>query len=109
MLFWPAPAKPTRQGHQVGPRGLHQPNPWQNNQPQADSCHVDLQSPRYPITKRVSVHIKAKVSQVIGAVLTTAVYFYLYGVTVRLGSAQLAYLHAVSIFATFVFLFFRQK
>jgi hypothetical protein len=55
------------------------------------------------------VHIKAEVSQVIGAVLMIAVYFYLYGIPVRLGSAQLAYLHAVIIFATFVFQFFSQK
>jgi hypothetical protein len=51
----------------------------------------------------VSIHIKAEVLQVIGAVLTIAIYFYLYGITVRLGSAQLAYLHAVIVFATFVF------
>jgi hypothetical protein len=57
----------------------------------------------------VTFHIKAKVSQVIGAVLTIAVYFYLYGITVRLGSAQLAYLHAVIVFATFGFSFFSQK
>jgi hypothetical protein len=53
-------------------------------------------------TKRI-VHVEAKVSQVINAVLTIAVYFYLYGIIVRLGSAQLAYLHAVIVFATFVF------
>jgi hypothetical protein len=53
-------------------------------------------------TKRI-VHIKAKVSQVIGAVLTIAIYFHLYGITVGLGSAQPGYLHAVIIFA---FLFF---
>jgi hypothetical protein len=97
------------QGHQVGPRGLHQPNCRQNDQPQADSCHVDLQPPCSLITVRVSVNIKAKVSQVIGSVLTIAVYFYLYGITARLGSAQLAYLHAVIVFATFVFRFFSQK
>jgi hypothetical protein len=51
----------------------------------------------------VTVHIEAEVSQVIGAVLTIAIYFYLYGVTDGLGSAQLAYLHAVIVFATFVF------
>ncbi len=45
----------------------------------------------------------------IAAVLTIAVYFYLYGVTVRLGSAQLEYLHTVIVFATFVFQFFSQK
>ncbi len=39
----------------------------------------------------------------IGAVLTIAIYFYCHGVTVRLGSAQLAYPHAVILFATFVF------
>jgi hypothetical protein len=57
----------------------------------------------------VTVHIEAKVAQVIGAVLTIAIYFYLYGVTAGLGSAQLAYLHAVIIFATFIFQFFSQK
>jgi hypothetical protein len=51
----------------------------------------------------VSVHIKAKVYQVIDAVLMIAVYFYFYGITVKLGSAQLAYLHAVIVFAIFVF------
>jgi hypothetical protein len=51
----------------------------------------------------VTVHIKAEVSQVIGAVLTIAIYFYLYGISVGVGSAQLAYLHAVIVFTTFVF------
>jgi hypothetical protein len=91
MLFQPTPAKPTRQGHQVGPRGLHQPNFQQNNRPPADSCRVDKQPLHSLITKRVTVHIKAKVFQVIGAVLTIAIYVYLYDVTVGLGSAQLEY------------------
>ena len=39
----------------------------------------------------------------IGAVLTIAYYFFLYGVSVGIGSAQLAYLHAVIVFETFVF------
>jgi hypothetical protein len=57
----------------------------------------------------VTVHIEAKVSQVIGAVLMIAIYFYLYGISVWVGSAQLAYLHAFIVFATFVFQFFSQK
>jgi hypothetical protein len=77
-----------RQGHQVGPRG---------------SCCVNEQPLRSPITKRVTIHIEAKVSQVIGAVLTIAYNFFLYGVSVGVGSTQLAYLHAVIVFETFVF------
>ncbi len=41
--------------------------------------------------------------------LTIVVYFYLGGVAVALGSAQLAYFHAVIVFATFVPRFFDQK
>jgi hypothetical protein len=54
----------------------------------------------------VTVHIEAEVSQVIGALLMIAVYFYLYGVIVGVGRAQLVYLHAVIIFATLFFDFF---
>jgi hypothetical protein len=46
---------------------------------------------------------------VIEAVLTIAIYFYLGGVAVVLSSAQLAYFHAVIVFATFVCRFFDQK
>jgi hypothetical protein len=84
---------------------LHQPNRQQNNWPQDDSCHVNEQPQRSPITERVTVHIKAEVSQVIGAVLRIAIYYYLYGITVGLGSAELAYLHAVIVFATFFLIF----
>jgi hypothetical protein len=51
----------------------------------------------------VTVHIEAEVSQVIGAVLRIPVYFYLYSISVGVGSAQLAYFHAVIVFATLVF------
>jgi hypothetical protein len=40
---------------------------------------------------------------VIGALLTIAVYFYLYSNSVGVGSAQLVYLHVVIIFATLFF------
>jgi hypothetical protein len=59
-----------------------------------------------PITQRFTLHFEANFSQVIAAVLTIAVYFYLGGVAVALGSAQLAYFHAVNFFATFVPWFF---
>jgi hypothetical protein len=62
-----------------------------------------------PIAQRFTLHFEADSSQVIAAVLTIAIYFYLGGVTVLLGSAQLTYFHAVIVFATFVPWFFDQK
>jgi hypothetical protein len=62
-----------------------------------------------PIAQRFTLHFEANSSQVIAAVLTIAVYFYLGGVAVALGSTQLAYFHGVIIFATFVPRFFNQK
>jgi hypothetical protein len=62
-----------------------------------------------PIAQRFTIHFEANSSQVIGAMLTIVVYFYLGGVAVALGSAQLAYFHAVIVFATFVPRFFDQK
>ena len=54
-----------------------------------------------PIAPRFTLHFEANSSQVIAAVLTITVYFYLSGVAVVLGSTQLAYFHAVIVFATF--------
>ncbi len=62
-----------------------------------------------PFAQRFTLHFEANSSQVIAAVLTIAVYFYLGGVAAALGSAQLAYFHTVIVFATFVPWFFDQK
>ncbi len=61
------------------------------------------------IAQRFTLHFEANSSQVIVAVLTIAIYFYLGGVAVAFGSAQHAYFHVVIVFATFVPLFFDQK
>ena len=61
------------------------------------------------IAQRFTLHFEANSSQVIAAVLTIAIYFYLGGVAVALGSTQLAYFHGVIIFATFVPRFFDRK
>ncbi len=79
------------------------------NQPQAD-CPIQVHPPlSNPIAQRFTLHFEAISTQVIAAVLTIAVYFYLRGVAVMLGSAQLAYFHTVIVFATFVLCFFDQK
>jgi hypothetical protein len=62
-----------------------------------------------PTAQRFTLHFEANSSQVIVDVLTIAVYFYLGGVAVALESAQLAYFHAVIVFASFVPWFFDQK
>ncbi len=110
MLFRPVPVKPIRQGHQVD-RGVNQPRRCQHhqNQPRAD-CHIQVHPPlSNPIAQRFTLPFEADSSQVIVAVLTIAVYFYLGGVAVALGSAQLAYFHVVIVFATFVPRFFDRK
>jgi hypothetical protein len=61
------------------------------------------------IAQRLTLHFEANFSQVIAAVLTIALYFYLGRVAVALGSTQLAYFHVVIVFATFVPWFFEQK
>jgi hypothetical protein len=61
------------------------------------------------IAQRFTLHFEANPSQVIVAVLTIAIYFYLGGVAVALGSAQLACFHVVIVFATFVPRFFDRK
>jgi hypothetical protein len=110
MLFRPALVKPIRQGHQAG-QGANQPSCHQHhqNQPWADCC-IQVHSPlSNPIAQRFVLHFEAKFSQVIAAVLTIAVYFYLGRVAVALGSAQLAYFHVVIVFATFVPWFYNQR
>jgi hypothetical protein len=110
MLFRPAPVKPFRQGHQAG-QGANQPSHCQHhqNQPRADCC-IQVRPPlSNPIAQRFTLHFEANSSQVIMAVLTIAVYFYLGRVVVVLGSAQLTYFHAVIVFATFVPWIFDQK
>jgi hypothetical protein len=62
-----------------------------------------------PIAQRFTLHFEANFSQVIAAVLTIAIYFYLGRVAAALGSAQLAYFHAVIVFATFVPWFLDRK
>jgi hypothetical protein len=62
-----------------------------------------------PIAQRFTLHFEANSSQVIAAVMTIAIYFYLGRVAVALGSAQLAYFHMVIIFATFVPWFLDQE
>jgi hypothetical protein len=61
------------------------------------------------IAQRFTLHFEANSSQVIAAVLTIAIYFYLGGVAVALGSAQLAYFHVAIVFATFVPWVFNRK
>ncbi len=61
-----------------------------------------------PIAQRFTLNFEANSSQVIMAVLTIAIYFYLGGVAVAFGSAQHAYLQVVIIFATFVPQFFNR-
>jgi hypothetical protein len=61
------------------------------------------------IAQRFTLYFEANSSQVIVAVLTIAIYFFLGGVAVALGSAQLAYFHVIIVFATFVPQFFDQK
>jgi hypothetical protein len=61
------------------------------------------------IAQRFTLPFEANSSQVIAAMLTITVYFYLGGVAVALGSAQLAYFHVVIIFVTFVPCFFDRK
>ncbi len=110
MLFRTAPVKPIRQGHQAG-RGANQPSCHQHHQncPRADFCIQLHPPPSNLIAQRFTLHFEAKSSQVIGAVLTFAIYFYLGWVAVALGSTQLAYFHVVIVFATFVPRFFDQK
>ncbi len=110
MLFRPAPVKPIRQGHQVV-QGVNQPSCCQHhqNQPQAD-CRIQVRPPlSNPIAQRFTLHFEDNSFQVITAVLTIAIYFYLRGVAVGLGGAQLTYFHVVTVFATFVPRFFDQK
>ncbi len=101
VLFRPAPVKQIRQGHHSG-QGANQLSCHQHhqNRPQAD-CRIQVHPPlSNPITQRFALHFEADSSQVIAAVLTITVYFYLSGVAVVLGSAQLAYFHVVIVFAT---------
>jgi hypothetical protein len=110
MLCRPAPVKPISQGHQAG-QGANQPSCCQHHQhqPWAD-CRNHVHPPlSNAIAQRFTLHFETNSSQVITAVMTIAIYFYLGGVTVALGSAQLAYFHAVILFATFVPWFFDQK
>jgi len=46
---------------------------------------------------------------VIRAVLTLATYLYFYGVSVAIGNVQLAFVHVVIVFATFIFGYFGRK
>jgi hypothetical protein len=62
-----------------------------------------------PSAQRFTLHFEANSSQVIATVLTIAIYFYLGGVAVALGSIQPAYFHVLIVFATFVPWFFDQK
>jgi hypothetical protein len=62
-----------------------------------------------PIVQRLFLHFEANSSQVIAAMLSITIYFYLGGVAVALGSTQLAYFHVVIVFATFVPGFFDQN
>jgi len=50
----------------------------------------------------VTLHVEAKTSPVIRAILTLAAYLYFYGVSVGIGNVQLAFVHAVIVFATFI-------
>jgi hypothetical protein len=96
MLFRPALVKPIRQGHQAG-QGANQPRHHQHhqNQPRADCC-IQVHSPLSNlIAQRFTLHFEAYSSQVIAAMLTIAVYFYLNRVSVALWSAQHAYFHVV--------------
>jgi hypothetical protein len=110
VLLRPALIKPIRQGHQAR-GGANQPDCHQHHQycPQAD-CFIQVHPPLSNlIAQRFTLHFEADSSQVIAAMLTITIYFYLDGVAVVLGSTQLAYFHAVIIFATFVPWFFDQK
>jgi hypothetical protein len=81
MLFTPAMVKPIGQGHQAG-GGANQQSCCQHhqNQPQADCC-IQVRPPlSNPIAQRFTLHLEADSSQVITAVLTIAIYFYLGGV-----------------------------
>jgi hypothetical protein len=110
MLFRPAPVKPIWQGHQAG-QGANQPSHCQHhqNQPWADWCIQVCPPLSNLIAQMFTLHFEANSFQVIAAVLTIAVYFYLGGLAVALGSTQLAYFHAIIVFTTFVPWFFDQK
>jgi hypothetical protein len=85
-------------------REANQPSCCQHhqNQPQAD-CPIQVRPPLSNlIAQGFTLHFEANSSQI-------AIYFSLRGVAVALGSAQLAYFHAVIVFATFVPWFFDQK
>ena len=105
MLFRKPPNKPIRHGKQVG-----RPNQPRRNhhRPQAD-CHVRERTPSSPVDTRVTLHVEAKTSPVIRAILTLAAYLYFYGVSVGIGNVQLAFVHAVIVFATFIFGYFGRK
>jgi hypothetical protein len=57
----------------------------------------------------VTLHVEANTSPVISALLTLAAYIYFYGVSVALGNVQLAFVHAIIVFATFIFGYFGRK
>jgi hypothetical protein len=75
---------------------------------QAD-CHVHERTLSSPVDTRVTLHVKAKTSPVICAILTLAAYLYFYGVSVGIGIVQLAFVHALIVFATFMFGYFGRK
>jgi hypothetical protein len=105
MLFRKPPNKPIKHGNQV--RRPTQPCP-NHHQPQAD-CHVRERTQSSPADTRVTLHVEAKTSPVIRATLTLAAYLYFYGVSVGIGNVQLAFVHALTIFATFIFGYFGRK
>jgi hypothetical protein len=105
MLFRKPPKKPIRHGNQV--RRQNQPS-RNHHRPQAD-CQVRERTLPSPVDTRVTLHIEAKTSPVIRAVLTLATYLYLYGVSVAIGNVQLVFVHAVIVFATFIFGYFGRK
>jgi hypothetical protein len=105
MLLRKPPEKPIRYGNQVG----RQNQPSRNHhRPQAD-CQVRERTLPSPVDTRVTLHIEAKTSPVIRAVLTLAAYLYFYGISVAIGNVQLVFVHAIIVFATFIFGYFGRK
>ena len=106
MLFRKPPKKPFRQGNQVG---RQHPQPSRNHHRQQADCQVRERTLPSPLDTRVTLHVEANTSPVISAFLTLAAYIYFYGVSVALGNVQLAFVHAVIVFAIFIFGYFGRK
>lgn len=86
VLFRPVPNKANWFGNQVRrPNQNHQ----NHHQPQSDCCICE-RTPHFPANVIVTLHFEAETSPVIWAVLTLTAYLYFYGVSVGIGSAQLA-------------------